>query len=57
MADYYQQEDAVLDWLTNNPGEKWTDPEFRSEMEQFYDDPINQPAWSPGFKNLEWKRP
>ena len=38
MAEYYKQEDAVLEWLANHPGEKWTDPEFTCSYRQFFQD-------------------
>ena len=57
MAEYYAQEDQILDWLANHPNEKWTDPDFPCSYRQFYEDEAILPNWAPQLKNLEWKRP
>jgi hypothetical protein len=46
-----------MQWIHNNPGQKWIDKEFPANGTQFYEDSANVPAWSPILKNLEWRRP
>ena len=57
MRDYYEQENAVLQWLANNPGQRGVDKEFPPSNAQFYEDTANLPVWGLIFKNLEWRRP
>lgn len=57
MRDYYDKEAVVLQWLQNNPGQKWVDKDFPAANAQFYEDTANLPAWGAVFKNLEWRRP
>lgn len=57
MREYYEKEAAVLQWLSNNPGQKWVDKDFPISNAQFYEDTANLPTWGAIFKNLEWKRP
>lgn len=57
MREYYEKENAVLQWLANNPGQRWVDKEFPPSNAQFYEDTANLPSWGLVFKNLEWRRP
>lgn len=57
MKQYYQRENIILQWLANNPGQKWTDKDFPVGNGQFYEDTANLPLWGSLFKNLEWRRP
>lgn len=57
MKDYYIKENIILQWLAQNPGQKWVDKDFPTTSSQFYEDPANLPPWGYVFKNLEWRRP
>lgn len=57
MREYYEKQNAILQWLSNNPGQKWVDKDFAPSNSQFYEDTANLPPWGALFKNLEWKRP
>jgi hypothetical protein len=57
MREYYEKEAVILQWLANNPGQKWVDKDFPANNTQFYEDTANLPSWGAIFKNLEWKRP
>ncbi len=57
MAVYYEQEDRILQWLDNHPGEKWIDLDFQCGYRQFFQDQSILPEWAPQLKNIEWKRP
>ena len=51
------KERAVLEWIANNPGQKWVDKDFPPNSNQFYEDTANLPPWGIIPKNLEWRRP
>jgi len=57
MREYYEKEAVILQWLHNNPGQKWIDKDFPANNSQFYEDTANLPTWGAIYKNLEWKRP
>lgn len=50
-------EDSIIQWLENNPGQKWVDNDFPCNSAQFYENAASIPEWGTTLKNIEWKRP
>ena len=43
MSLYLKKEDEIVQWMENNPGEKWIDNDFPCNSSQFYEDAANIP--------------
>lgn len=45
-------EDSIIQWLENNPGQKWVDNDFPCNSAQFYENAASIPEWGTTLKNI-----